>query len=190
MTSGVRVVQVGNTVSGHQAGRDINIYEAPRRISSMQTLIAQYREELSKDEAFRQTIDELQHFLLSNDALSGVQGLESKLVKGGRENEVVEATRKKELFAKKLEKHRLSQAAQQIFAYLLARVLQLFRSEIRPLIHDNVSPVHVDSALVKKVYEPLLSELEDNVLFINPVELEGMLYYLTGNCHLRWDTSC
>ena len=38
-----------------------------------------------------------------------------------------------------------------------------------------------------EIIEPTYKHLEENILDINAVEIEGMLFFLTGNCHLRWD---
>jgi hypothetical protein len=42
-------------------------------------------------------------------------------------------------------------------------------------------------ALVQsQIISPVSELLGENVLDIYPDELSGMLYFLTGNCHIRW----
>lgn len=190
MSDTLEVIQKGNTVGGHQAGRDVIVTVAPpRRTSLMQTLIAQFESEKASNPDFSSIVDSLQHFLNQKLDLKSqtVIGLEGKLKLAGREDEVEEAARLKEIFVKKLESHRLSQSAQRIYAYALGRIFLLFRAEIRPMLSKKESPEQVDAAILKKVFEPVFNELEDNVLLIDYQEIAGMLFYLTGNCHLRWD---
>ena len=44
----------------------------------------------------------------------------------------------------------------------------------------------IDSALYDNVVETVFNELDENVLLLNYQELIGAVYYLTGNCHIKW----
>jgi hypothetical protein len=195
MNGPIKVRQEGNQVGGHQAGRDVNIattiYQQPQQGSLMRTLIARYRAEVESNPEFRQIIEDLQHYLSSADE-DGVKvvGLEVKLQAAGRQDETKRAARLKEMFFKKLERHYFSETAQHIYAYILGRLHQLFSVEVRPLLHAQVDRFSIDRVVLDRVLQPVFAELEDNVLLIKYDELSGMLYFLTGNCHLRWTESC
>ena len=98
-----------------------------------------------------------------------------------------EAMRFKELFHKMLSANQFFRSAQEIFAHLLGEMDQLYDCHVRPLIADGASNRDVDIAVQTLVLKPIQEMLDDNDLGIHMQELRGMLYYLTGNCHIRWD---
>jgi len=179
------VTQAGNIVAGSQAGRDVNITLGTDPRTTMRTLTRRFREEVQQDEAFRAVIDSLQYFL-DPSAPDTSFDLETKLSAAKRENDLSEATALKELFAKKLARHQLSPAAQQIFAWALGHLQISFQVHVRPMIISGEAPAAIDKVVFDKVIRPTIAELEDNVLILNYQELRGMLYYLTGNCHIEW----
>lgn len=180
--------QERNIVGGHQAAGDVNVtthHHASSRPTTMQTLLRRFRQEMESDAEFRDVIASLKYYLdptTEEDPLD----LEAKLKAAGRDAEVHEATGLKELFAKKLAKHQLSLAAQEIFAWVLGHIQTLFRTKVRPLVENGAAPEEINEAVLESVIEPVIASLEGNDLILNYQELRGMLYYLTGNCHVRW----
>lgn len=180
--------QEGNDVAGDQAGRDVNkptiIYNPPaERLSFIQVLNARYKAE---QETYPDIVGALQHYLNRVDA-SPVLGIYYKLNAAGWDHdEISRAAELKELFAKKLRHHMLSEVAQHIIAHVLARVFNAFESAIRPLIASNASAEQIRAAVTERVIEPAFNELEENVLMLHLPEILGALYYLTGNCHVKW----
>ena len=177
--------QKGNIVGGHQAGRDVNITQRNDSRTTMRTLTQRFRDEMQEDKTFRQVVDSLQYFLESSPPEASLD-LEQKLSAAKRENHLSEATALKELFAKKLALHQLSPVAQEIFAWALGHMQIAFQVHVRPLIAVDEPPEVIDRAVLEKVIQPTIAELEENVLILNYQELRGMLYYLTGNCHIEW----
>ena len=114
-------------------------------------------------------------------------GLEEKLRKGNRPDVIDVAIAAKDCFSKILVKHEYSCAAMEIYAYLLAKVHQLFSSVIYTKICRGASADEIDKLLVTEVYEKVEIILEENPLGISPEEIMGMLFFLTGNCHLKWN---
>lgn len=185
MPTNTRSDQRGSRVSGHQAGRNVIINAAECEPHLMKTLIEMYKNELSKDSAFNQFIDSLQHYI---NKMPGdkVKNLKDKLKISGREDKIEEAESLKELFAKKLMKNRFSESAQHILSYILGRAYFLFQQNIRPMIENNKSNGEVDHAIYKEVIEVIFEELDENVLLMNYQEIIGVVYYLAGNCHVKW----
>src|SRR5690242_4344156 len=88
MSGDTKTTQEGNKVGGHLAGRDLYapVINLPQKKTLIQTLMAQYRQELAGSPDLKVFIDKLQHYLSSVD--SGDQkviGLEAKLSAAGRE---------------------------------------------------------------------------------------------------------
>jgi hypothetical protein len=184
----LRSDQRGSAAGGDQAGRDIiKEYNVPiqTKKSHMEKLIEQYQEEIERNEEFSYFIDALQHYLEKIDEFD-VKGISEKLKDGKREEEITEARRLKELFAKKLQENQFSASAQKIFAFLLGNIRERFRAKIYPMIYHESDKYTVDSAIFDDILNPVFAELETNILDITYQDLRGMLYYLTGNCHIRW----
>ena len=183
--------QKNNVVLGHQAGRDIinntiNLYTADgSQPTPMGRLVEKFKKERENDTQFHETLEILKHFARP---LSGedIAGLEAKLRASGREGLLNFAQQTKELFTKKLVEHQFSEAAQEIHAYLLAEVYTRFHVEVLPAIQQGADPAAVNTLVQQRVIQPVQALLDENVLRLFSTEINGMLYYLTGNCHIKW----
>lgn len=182
--------QEGNIVGGDQAGRDIvktNVYvnADPARPTVMGRLIAKFKAERAGDAAFARVIERLQHY---GSQVPGEEiiGLEPKLEAGGRNGFCNFAQKTKELFTKKLAQHQLSESAQEIHAHLLAEVYTRFHNHVYPLIVSDRPRDEVNRAIQTNVVDPVVGMLEENVLQLYADDINGMLYFLTGNCHIKW----
>lgn len=186
MTNG-KVDQSQATAGGDLVGRDkITKIVSPDRPSPIATLLKRLEQERKSDAKFDRLIDELQHFCDSVDSVEPV-GLKTKLERGGRADLVTAGTREKELFAKRLAQHQHWRSAQDIYAFMLGRVRDRFEAVIVPLLAQGTSDSEIDAAIVRDVIDPCLEELQGNDLGINTTHLRGMVYFLTGNCFLKWD---
>lgn len=185
--------QSRSTVGGHQSGRDTNVHtthiHGPPCPSRIQLLREKFRTELLNNDTFRDTIDHLQYYLdcVDGDDHDPIVGLQQKLTLADRSDQLDKATRLKEFFRKNLQKHMLSRSAQEIYAYLLGRLDELFDNHIMPLICDNASRPTIDEAVSTKVITPISEEVADlHELPVLSHDIRGMLFFLTGNCHICW----
>lgn len=81
--------------------------------------------------------------------------------------------------------------ANKIDNYLFAIVSEHFDREVLPLIEDEKPLREINQAVYDKVIMPVLQELDavgaaDTCLCYTLDDVFGMLYYLTGNCHINW----
>lgn len=184
------VKQEAINAQGDVAGRDINktfnLNLTEKRSKYLCSLMEKFKKERDDNIQISTIIDELTHYktpIISENII----GLENKLRKGNREDLIDDALITKEKFTKKLLKYEAFESAQGIYAYLLAHVYYNFKMHILPLIiekkYDNSE---INIFIDEKVIEPLYSELDENVLNIFKDEINGMLYFLTGNCHIKW----
>lgn len=188
---GTHTTQENNIVLGDQTGRDrinhtINLYSSDgSQPTQMGRLIEKFKRERQNDTRFNETLEILKHFARP---LSGedIAGLEAKLRASGREGLLLFAQQTKELFTKKLVEHQFSESAQEIHAYLLAEVYTRFHTEVFPAIQQGAAPEAVNALVQHRVVQPVQALLDANVLRLFSTEINGMLYYLTGNCHIRW----
>lgn len=182
--------QIANVVQGDQAGRDIvtnvNHYTYdPSRPTQMSRLIDKFKAEHATNSQYQQTIDKLEHFG-TVVAEEQVIGLEQKLTAGGRTSFLEFAQRTKELFTKKLAKHQFSESAQRIHALLLAEVYSRFHNHVYPRIVAGGAEAEINLLVQSQIIDPVQAMLEENVLHLYADEINGMLYFLTGNCHIKW----
>lgn len=179
--------QSGSTAGGNIAAGDINTTNIviPTTPSPLQSLLERIDKERDADPEFNALIDILQHF--SESAYEGAPlGLKKKLEDGSRTDLVVQATREKEIFAKQLSKHQHSESAQNVYAYLLGVVKDRFVQHITPMLQNDVPLEQIDTAIVNHIINPCIAELLHNPLAISSVHLHGMIYFLTGNCYIKW----
>jgi len=179
-----QVNQIGNVVYGLQAGRDINITE-PAKQTHMGTLIAKFKHEKENDLIFNSMVDKLQHFCSPVDT-DEIVGAEAKLLAGEYKDFVDFALKTKEQYSKKLASCQFYESAQHIHACILAKIYTIYHNQVYPLIKNGAEHDVVLSAIQDKIIGPLENLLEENVLELYADEINGAIYYLTGNCHIKW----
>jgi hypothetical protein len=94
----------------------------------------------------------------------------------------------KELFAKQLRRTSFNPALQEVYAYMLGQVQVTFNYRIKPLIASAAAPGRIEASIAD-LAEEITSQIADAPpeLGIGLPEVIGMLYFLTGNCHIDWD---
>lgn len=144
--------------------------------------------EVKTDERYEGTMESLKYYLTKLDGISA----ETKLYDGGfNESEVISAIKRKESYAKRLQLNRFFESAQWIDSQLFARIKMDFEAFIMPLIDNGCSKSDILKEVVMKVVQPVLDLInlegeDDEVLNYNADDIFGMVYYLTGQCHLNW----
>ena len=145
-------------------------------------------QEVKNDERYEGTMESLKYYLTKLDGISA----ETKLSDGGfKENEVIYAIRRKERYAKRLQLNRFFESTQWIDSQLFAKIKMDFETFILPLIDNGSSKSEILEEVVIKVVQPVLDLInlegeDDEVLNYNADDIFGMVYYLTGQCHLNW----
>ena len=119
-------------------------------------------------------------------------GLEAKLRDGGfRPADVASALRSKQSFSKKATRYQYFESALRIDDYLFAKLCHLFDTYAMPLITEGRPLPLVRQAVYEQVITPLCEEIDrygadDSCLHYTEDDLYGMLYLLTGKCHIDW----
>ena len=155
-------------------------------LDQMKSLVEDYKKEVASGESeFKELFDKIRHFTSNIDVIK--QELSEKLDDGGFKDDTDWATELKETYTKRLLKNDVSQAQQKIHAFLLVKVQMAFRRHVLAAIRNGNSKedirMLVDDQVISKVGEYLGY---DNVLDLYDDDINGMLYFLTGNCHIKW----
>lgn len=116
-----------------------------------------------------------------------VIGLAQKLKNANADPEFISvAEAKKESFAETLAANEYFEAGQQIFLLLMNRVENMFKYSIySEYVKKGVEVEEVQ----RLVYEHIITVIPTMIggnLRLTDDEIEGMVYYLTGNCHIKW----
>lgn len=184
-----RTRQTNNTAGGDIAGRDVikTVYNTPMP-TALGQLIKKYKDESEEDHVLKEYIDDLILFAkpVPKDPLIG---LENKLNAAGRDSEIYEALILKEIIYERLKANIGSPSFQQIYAYLLGDTKERFTTYVKPLINSGASNCEIDKAIFENVINPIRNDLEKcgEIHGFTLQSLKGLMYFLAGNCHIRWD---
>lgn len=145
-------------------------------------------QEVESDIRYEGTMESLKYYITQLDGIDA----QTKLYDGGfNEIEVISAIRKKERYAKRLEKNKFFKSAQWIDSHLFAKIKMDFDAYVLPLMKVNTSKDEIFEVVVVKVVQPVLDLInlegeDDDFLNYNADDIFGMVYYLTGQCHINW----
>ncbi|GEM_PF-817689 len=143
----------------------------------------QFNQEFKNKETTLETNRKLNHFSSNIDNL---RDLETKLKNAGFEYLVDEAIELKQEVTKIIIKYQHYKSAQKIITLVLSNVKSIFNAKIKP----KLASLKDESEIKNIFYDELETELEkklgENVLDLYNDEIQGMTYFLTGNCHIEW----
>lgn len=133
----------------------------------------------------------LSDFDYYNTKLDG-RDMPSKLSDGGfSKRDILMATIKKQKYAKKAEKYKFFESAQWIDCQLFAKIKLEFDINVEPLINSGADKATIMQAVYERVVKPVLELINvegeyDEVLNYDSEDILGMIYFLTGKCHINW----
>jgi hypothetical protein len=166
----------------------ITNYSSPvNSVSGYAKLAEEYKKERQEPNSIiSQIVDKLQHFSKNIDPV--FIGLEQKLIDSGFENELQFASLLKEQYTMYLTSNNLSKATQKIHAFLLARIFVAFNMSIPQAISEGKTKTEIKEIILEKIVKPVEEELGvDNVLDLYQDDVMAMVYFLTGNCYIKWE---
>lgn len=170
------------TAGGDVVGRDkiTNILPAP---TQMDLLSQKYVEEKSNQQVTYVIIDELTHY--SNENYD-IRDLTEKLEDAGFGYLIDVGEELKEEVSKLIIRNQHYKSAQKIITYLLAEVESIFNANIKKRLLDVREEAALKLLFRTHLEKEIQAHLGDNVLEIFNRQINGMVYFLTGNCHLEW----
>ena len=184
-------ISVADTnIGGNFTGRDdnsLNINNSYERSVYLQDLYEKFQKEKLENQELREFCEELDY--LNSVIDEEVIGLEQKLKDGHREYLIDYAKDVKERFHKKLiQTSQYSNVAQDINIYLLTKVRRGFMMEIYKLICDNEPQEKINMLITERIINPVKADLGINLFRYNEDNIMGMIFFLTGNCHIKWNS--
>ncbi|MFT7035108.1 MAG: hypothetical protein ACI8Q1_003110 [Parvicella sp.] len=180
------------SVGGDFTGRDkiedksLTINTSYGRSVYLEDLYNKFDKEKNSNPGLQELCEQLDYF---NSKIEGeeIEGLEAKLTAGNRQKLIRYATRCKEKFHMKLMKtSQYSQVAQDINVHILTKVERSFVMHIYTLICNDESEEKINTLIDEKIIKPVMSDLGINLFKYDEADVMGMIYFLTGNCHIKW----
>ena len=178
-------------ISGHNSkvvgGDDHStVHHNYQKTSKLSKLFDRLNDEYNSEKQIDRINEDLQRYLDRRDTI----GLEQKLIDANKEHLYEDAIWLKDQYARKLTKFQFFEPAQDIHAFLLSIVLEKFRNLIYPLIRDNKSDTELFKVISSDIINPLVSILQEegcnDIMGLSSTDIEGMVYFLTGRCHIKW----
>ena len=161
-------------------------------IGNNKSRLAATFERLEKEILNNTTKEVIDDLLMYTTKLNGTKGLEEKLQDGGfKKMSIQKAIIQKEMYAKKATRYECNPAAQEIILSLFARIKNEFDIKIYPMILNGSDVSSIMQEVHRQIVSPILQMIEtnganDQSLYFNMDHIYGMVYYLTGMCHLNW----
>jgi hypothetical protein len=170
------------TAGGDVVGRDkiTTILPAP---TQMDLLSQKYVDEKSNENVTNLIIYELTHY--SNENYD-IRDLAEKLQEAGFDYLIETGEELKEEVSKLIIRNQHYKSAQKIITYLLAEVESIFNSAIKNKLLDIREESALKLLFRTHLEQEIQRQLGDNVLEVYNRQINGMVYFLTGNCHLEW----
>jgi hypothetical protein len=187
-------ITAGKIVAGGSVDykEEYHHHYAQTDFAEIDELIKGFQKDCENNSGPKTFIEDLLHLSKQREN-EKVIGLEAKLKLAGRDDDFISTGQEmKELFAKKLHKHQFSESAQKIYLYLLNYVATQFQFSVLPHIKAGAPPADIDRLINTEIVQALTAKLGPHrfVLEIYSREIAGMLFLLTGNCHLNWAKQC
>ncbi len=115
------------------------------------------------------------------------QTLAEKLSSAGRSEEIKRAERLKERFNIALRRNIAQPSAVRKYTRIMSNIETRFNRHVLPAVLSHKSNSEIDMLVQDAVLDPTVKAHELVGDEITASLIESALYYLAGNCHLRWD---
>ena len=154
-------------------------------LSSLEQAVEQIKKNLGADKDAVDIIVDLADYITEHPNRE-IIGLEKKLKNGKRVDLKDRAVLLKNRFERRVAKNQMSLAEQHVYVQILSAISSIWHSKIKPLIDINTSKTAIDSAIHTELIEPVHKAIVRYDTLATSELVSGMLYFLTGKCHLEW----
>lgn len=162
-------------------------YFAP--LTSLETAIEQIKKACRDNNGLVDILGDLAEFI-HRDASHTVIGLEKKLDRGSRQDLFQRATELKNRFAMRVAKNQMMLIEQHVYIQILSAIKTTWHQKIHPRIVAGASNTEIDQLIQDELVNPIHQAIVRYDFSITSENVCGMLYFLTGLCHIYWDAEC
>lgn len=171
-------------IGGNDNSQTNNYLGSNGKLSS---LFEKLKGSVDNSEEIEKISDNLKRYTTRRDTI----GLEQKLINADKSYLYEDFAWLKQEFHKKLVYYQNYEPAQEIFAFILAIVLEKYINLIKPMLREGIPEREILATISIEVVKPILDLIEsegcDDIIGLSSTEIQGMFHYLTGNCHINWE---
>lgn len=179
--------KIDNVDNYNPNAREVNNYYTQSE-SRLGGWFRRLNDEINNDVRLQKKLDDIKRY---RTKLRHTLDLETKLKDGGFPQLAIDKARRlKQDYVKKSTRFQYYESAQLIDSYLFAKLCHSFDTYILPYI-ESLPLCDIRQMVYEKVVLPIIDEINangscDRQLCYNEDDIYGMLYYLTGKCHINW----
>lgn len=171
----------GDIIAGNKT---VNIYN-PSGSEELHKLYEKLKDNGVGDSSHGGFSEKLQHYLSANTD-GDIRGLQEKLSASDRLDQLDFAMLLKERATKAIMRQQMSRTAQRIYVIILDELHTGFELIVTPYIQSGENRAAVDER-TRDLLKGVAELFGENPLELTIKDLHGLLYFLGGNCHIRWD---
>lgn len=152
-------------------------------IADMYLRILENSDQHINDDTYEDVKDSLFRY---RNPKSEIKDLSKKLMEADRSELIEDALELKESTIKLMTRYEASNSGQFILVHILSTIASKHKAFVVPAIKDKLSRATVDAIIDTQVIGNALEILNGTNRSITSEKMYGLMYYLAGNCHIKW----
>ena len=158
-------------------------------LTSLETAIEQIKKTLLGEDRLVDILEDLADYITEHPSRE-IIGLEKKLEQGERLDLFNRASFLKNKFARRVAKNQMSIVEQQVYVQILSAINTAWFQIIHPRIVSGAISQEIDHLIYEDLIKPVHQAIVRFDCTITTETVSGMIYFLTGKCHLVWCEEC
>jgi len=158
-------------------------------LTHLETMIEQIKKSHRGDEKLVDIIDDLTELITKHPGRQ-IIGLEKKLENGKRSDLFKRASLLKNKFSRRVAKNQMSITEQQVYIQILSAINTTWYSSINPRILAGATNDEIDKLIYEEIIKPIHQAIVRFDITVTSETVSGMLFFLTGKCHVIWGEEC
>lgn len=158
-------------------------------LTSLETAIEQVKKAWRGEDTLVDILEDLADYITEHPGRE-IVGLEKKLELGERPDLFSRARFLKNKFARRVAKNQMSITEQHVYIQILSAINTAWYQSIHPSIVSGASNQEIDQLIHEELIKPIHQAIVRFDCTITTETVSGMIYFLTGKCHLIWGPEC
>jgi hypothetical protein len=158
-------------------------------LTSLETAIEQVKKACQDETLLIDILQDLADYITEHPDRE-IVGLEKKLELGARPDLFRRASFLKNKFARRVAKNQMSLTEQHVYIQILSAINTIWYQRIHPMIVSGATTHEIDQLILEELIKPIHQAIVRFDHTITTEIVSGMLYFLTGKCHLIWEAKC
>ncbi|SDZ18026.1 ABC-three component system protein [Nitrosomonas sp. Nm33] len=158
-------------------------------LTNLETAIEQVKKTWRGEDKLVDILEDLADYITEHPERE-IVGLEKKLERGDQLDLFGRASFLKNKFARRVAKNQMSITEQYVYIQILSAINTIWYQTIYPRIVSGASSQEIDQLIFEELIKPVHQAIVRFDCTITTETVSGMLYFLTGKCHLIWEPEC